>query len=206
MTTPVPPLPDHSTPQGAGDRMPIHVEENGQSLFAVTVLARDAQGNPIIDPQTGQYVTKDIIYTDPTSLHPGKYLLGIELNRILSLIASVVNVMQDVTAQCANKLQFFTKMQKVNTEQMNSVHVFVANNGDAWVSDPVTDSNTNTPRTELNSQQWAAQIQANNSFIANIAKSQQTSLNQFSQNIQDQTNTFTAMLQQFRSIVNQFRG
>src|SRR5205085_742835 len=112
------PLPDHTTEAGAGDNQPIHVESIGQSLFEVKVLNKD----------TGQIDT--VVYEDPTSVHPGKYLMGVMMNRLMNLLIMMVKTMQTVAVQQSQKLTFFSKMQNANTAQMNTVHTFVLNNND----------------------------------------------------------------------------
>lgn len=186
------PVPDHSTPELAGPNMPVHVEQEGQSVFNVKVY--DKVTNSILD----------VVYRDDTSLHPGKYLFGIMINRVMALLTTLVKTMQGVAVLQSDKLAFFTKMQQANTAQMNSVHTFVINNRDAYVSVKGDGQNSteSLARQALNqtNSAYIQQIQANNNMIANSAKQQQTNINQTQEAVTACSNQLTSILQQLRSI------
>jgi hypothetical protein len=182
-------LPNHSTPEAAGPNQPIHEESIGQSLFTVQVL--DKETNEI----------KDVTYTDPSTLHPGKYLMGIMLNRIMDLLITMVKTMQNVAVQQAQKMTFFTKMQNANTAQMNSVHTFTLNNSDpVYISGRGDDENVNRQALNQTNTTYIEQIRANNNLIANTAKQIQTNINQTQDAVNQQSNMLTSLIQQLRSI------
>lgn len=183
------PLPDHTTAAGAGPNQPIHTETIGQSEFLVKVL----------NPQTGQL--EDKIYEDPTSLHPGKYLMGIIMSRVINLLIIMVKTMQKVAVEQSQKLSFFSQMQNANTAQMNSVHTFVLNNSDpTYISARGDEQNTNRQALNQSNSTYIEQIRANNNLIANTAKQIQTNVNQTQDAVNQQSNMLTSLIQQIRSI------
>jgi hypothetical protein len=174
---------DETTPALAGPGQPLHLDYYGQGFY------------PNIADPTGPYLQ------DPTSLHPGKYLLANSLNVIVQLLIKSLNVMQSVAVSQAGRLNFLTQWQQAYTSRMNNVHTFAQNNGDAYVAG--SDSTSGTNRQSLN-QTNSAYIQAdtsNNNIIADAAKSLQTNINQTQDSVNQQSNMLTSLLQQYQAII-----
>lgn len=182
-------FPDH-TVDGGGPNQPIHTEEIGQAEFTVTVL----------DKATNEL--KEITYTDPTSLHPGKYLLGLQLNRVMNLLIEMVATLQKVAVQQSQKLSFFSQMQNANTAHMNTIHTWVLNDSAPTFISGSGNDDANTNRQALNqaNTSYISAIKANNDLISNTAKQIQTNVNQTQDAVSQQSNMLTSLIQQLRSI------
>lgn len=186
------PLPDH-TVDGGGPNQPIHEESIGQSQFEVQALVKN--------PNTNQLELETVVYKDPSTVHPGKYLLGIMMSRILNLLIAMTKTMSSLAVQQSQKLSFFSKMQNANTAQMNSVHTFVMNNSDpAYISAKGDDQNTFRQALNQVNSTYIEQIRANNNLVANTAKQIQTNINQTQDAVNQQSNMLTSLIQQVRSI------
>lgn len=184
-------LPFHEI-DGGGPNQPLHSEEIGQSQFTVQVLDKTDPDNPVIVDKT---------YEDPTSLHPGKYLLGLQLNRVMNLLIEMVATLQKVAVQQSQKLSFFSQMQNANTAQMNSVHTWVLNDSaPTFISGSGDDQNTNRQSLNQSNTGYIQAIKANNDLIANTAKQIQTNVNQTQDAVSQQSNMLTSLIQQLRSI------
>lgn len=175
---------DHTSPARAGPGQPLHEDVYGQSFY------------PDVSKPLGPYLQ------DPTSLHPGKYLLTLTLNRVLALLTKTISSMQSVAVQQANRLTFLTEWQKAYTSRMNSVHTFVQLNGDAFVSG--TDQSQSTDRQQLNqtNSTYIEGDRSNNSIIADTAKALQTNINQTQDAVNQQSNMCTSLIQQLNSITS----
>ncbi|MGZ4849902.1 MAG: hypothetical protein ACXV2C_00820 [Candidatus Bathyarchaeia archaeon] len=163
--------------------------------------------NPLQLGQIGQKTFADPdspggIATDETSLSPGKYLLGLVLNRILKLLTETIQTLQSVAVQQANRLTFLTQWQKAYTDQMNGVHTFTVSNGDAYVS--IKDDEHSTLRQSLNqiNSTHIEQMRSNNNIIADTAKGLQTNINQTQDAVNQQSNMATSLIQQMNSILS----
>jgi hypothetical protein len=163
--------------------------------------------NPLQLGQIGQKYFPDSaspggIATDETSLSPGKYLLGLMMNRILKLLTSVIASMQSVAVQQANRLTFLTQWQKAYTDQMNGVHTFTVSNSDAYVS--IKDDDHSTIRKDLNqiNSTYMEQMRSNNNIIADTAKGLQTDVNKTQDAVNQQSNMATSLIQQMNSILS----
>lgn len=179
-------LPDHTTPEGAGPGQPIHVEQIGQSLF------------PDANAPGG-------IAVDSSSLHPGKYLLGLTLDRIYRLLSSMIESLQDTAVAQANRLQIFTDWQNAYNSKMASIHSFVASNKDAFVSatDEEGKSEFSNARSDLNNvnSSYTEQMKGNSNIIGNDAKQLQTILGQTQDNVNKAANMATSLIQQMQTIL-----
>lgn len=182
------PLPDHEV-DGGGPNQPLHKETIGQSIFPVKVLNKE----------TG--LLEDVVHEDPTTLHPGKYLMGIMIIRVMNLLITMSKTLERVAVFQAEKLSFFSKMQNANTALMNTVHTFVLNNSDPiYISGKETEQNT--ARQNLNQKMTGdiEEIKATNNLYTNTAKQVQTNVNQTQDKVSQQSNMLTSLIQQMRSI------
>ncbi len=183
------PLPDHtvgspyeSSPEGAGQ--PLHVEEIGQTYFAP-------------DP-----TNPNLVYTDFSSLHPGKYLEGLTMNRVYILLSMMIQSIQNVAVAQSDRLTILTDWEKAYNSKMNSVHSFVQGNNDAFISD--TSSNSATIRQDLNNvnSTYTEQMRSNSNIVSDDAKAQQTVINQTQDAVNNQSNLATSLVQQFATILS----
>jgi hypothetical protein len=181
---PIVQLPDHSTAAGAGPGQPIHVEEMGQSLM--------------IDPSVPGGVA-----VDPTSLHPGKYLLVNILNRIFKLLAEMVQSIQDVAVKQSDRLQFLSAWQKVYTDKMGTVHTFIGGNDDPKFISDIGNDSLSQRRQDLNqvNSTYIEQMRSNRSILSDDAKSLQANVNQTTDAVNQQSNMATSIMQQFSTIL-----
>lgn len=178
-------LPDHSTGALAGPGEPIHVEEAGQSVYDNTPQAPGG------------------VVTDLSSLHPGKYLTTLILNRIFALLAKMVESTQQVAVQQANRLSFLSSWQTVYTDRMSTVHTFTANNGDPdFISAPGDDAKSQA-RQDLNNvnNTYIEQMRSNRAILSDDAKALQANLNQTTDAVNQQSNMATSIIQQFSTIM-----
>ncbi|MBA2726818.1 MAG: hypothetical protein H0U49_01420 [Parachlamydiaceae bacterium] len=182
------PIPEHNTdaykysPAGAGQ--PLHKEEYGQSY----VLDSTVPGGVAIDT---------------TSLHPGKYLLGLTLNRIYLLLSKMIESMQNVAVAQAQRLEILADWQNAYNSKKNTVHAFIQGNGDVGNIDD-NNSESNTLRSDLNNlnSNYMEQMKANSSIVSDDAKAMQTVINQTQDNVKKASDMATSLIQQFSTIMS----
>jgi hypothetical protein len=175
-------LPDHSTPAGAGPGQPTHIEELGQSYYP--------------DPGAPGGVA-----VDSSSLHPGKYLLGLVLNRVYKLLSKMVESLQEAAVAQSDRLEILVDWQQAYNEKKSSIHSFVTNNGDPdYISG--TDHELATKREDLNNPAYAEQMRASSNIISDDAKAMQTVINQTQDAVNRASNMATSLVQQFSTILS----
>lgn len=138
---------------------------------------------------------------DSTSLAPGHYVDIIIINRIMGLLTSMIQTLQEVGVAQAQRLGFLTNWQKAYTDVMNQIHAFVKDNGDAIDGD---DSDEGSVRNDLNqvNSTYTEQIRANNSTLSDTAKALQSNLNSTNDAQQQQATLCTTLLQQMGAILS----
>lgn len=139
--------------------------------------------------------------TDSTSLAPGNYVDLILITRVLRLLQSMIQTLQEVGIAQANRLTFLTNWQSAYTDVMNQIHSFVKDNGDG-IDD--SDSNDGQIRNDLNqvNSTYTEQIRANNAALADTAKALQSNLNSTNDAQQQQATLGTSILQQMSTILS----
>lgn len=144
----------------AGHGQPLHVEEEGQMYY-------------LDDTVPGG------IAIDSSSLHPGKYLLGLTLNRIYKLLSKMIESIQNVAVAQADRLEILSDWQNAYNAKKNSLHAFIQSNGDSF---GIGDSNSDMAslRTELNNlnSNYMEQLKSNSGIVGDDAKAMQTVINQ----------------------------
>ncbi len=177
-----PPSPYESSPISVGQ--PLHVEEYGQSY----VLDDRVPGG---------------VATDETSLHAGKYLLGLTLNRVYILLSRMIESMQNVAVAQSNRLEVLTDWQNAYNAKKNSVHSFIQSNGDAYDLGK-NDSDINTLRQDLNNanSNYVEQMKSNSGIVSDDAKAMQTIINQTQDNVKKASDMATSLVQQFSTIAS----
>lgn len=153
--------------------------------------------NPQVD---GPYGVPVPIPVDTTSLAPGNYVDTIILNRIMKLLASMIQTLQEVGIAQAQRLNFLTNWQQAYTDTLNQIHAFVRKNGDTIDG---SSSNEGTMRDGLNqvNSTYTEQIRANNSSLNDTAKALQSNLNATNDAQQQQATLATTILQQLSTIL-----
>lgn len=173
-------------------------------------------------PPPGTVLTiGNVQYVDATNDSWGNFGQPLILDRIFKLLVLMIDVVQKTAAAQANRLNFLTSWQKAYTDEMNQIHAFVSNNGDASNNNPPPPGSTikiqwddsgldsasskqaTNIRQDLNTANttYTQQMQANNQVIANDAKQLQTSVNQSNDAVQSQTDMATSILQQLATIL-----
>ncbi len=171
-------------------------DENGNWYFSSSTIV----------PQAGQS-TFDYarapggIATNASSLNSSKSLITLTLNNILSLLVGMIKSMQTVAVAQASRLNILVQWQKAYTEQMNSVHSFTTNNGDAFVSGTQSELTNVRQGLNLTNSTYTEQMRSNNGLVADTAKGLQTNINATQDAVNQQSNMATSILQQMSSIV-----
>lgn len=137
---------------------------------------------------------------DSTSLAPGNYVDTIILNRIMTLLTSMIQTLQEVGIAQAQQLTFLNNWQAAYTDVMNQVHAFVKGNGDKIDGGS---SDEGTMRNDLNTvnSTYTEQLRALSSSVNNTAKGLQANLNSTNSAQQTQATTATTILQQLSTIL-----
>lgn len=180
-----------------------------------------SQTTPDFPPPGTTLVIAGNQYVDSTNNSWGNFGQPLILDRIFRLLVTMVDVIQKTAAAQANRLNFLTAWQKAYTDEMNQIHAFVANNGDATNNLPSrkpTDPSINwtfggldsagskqatNMRQDLNTTNttYTQQMQANSQVVANDAKQLQTLVNESNNAVQSQTDMATSILQQLSTIL-----
>lgn len=212
MSSPV--LPDH-TVDGGGPGQPIHTEENGQFYaldpYPQVVYPQAIPG--LTHPVTVNYVDANNVpqtkvinvgpAVDSSSLHPGKYITVLLLDRIFRLLAKIIESLQRAASVQAQRLNFLTQWQKAYTDSMNQVHSFIQGDTSTFraISDePGDDHHERADLNQANST-YTEQMRSNRSIIQDDAKALQSVLNQTNDAVNQQSNMATSIIQQFSTIL-----
>lgn len=175
---------------------------------------------PPFPPPGTTLVIGNVTYVDSTNNSWGNFGQPLLLDRIFKLLVQMIDVIQKTAAAQANRLNFLTAWQKAYTDEMNQIHAFVANNGDASnhihraIGEPhvnfsyggldnAGNKTATNMRQDLNTVNttYTQQMQANNQVIANDAKQLQTNVNQSNDAVQAQSDMATSILQQLSTIL-----
>lgn len=138
---------------------------------------------------------------DSTSLNEGNYVDLVILNRIMKLLNTMIQVLQEVGIAQAQRLGFLTNWQQSYTDVMNQIHAFVKDNGDGIDGDSSDDASTRNDLNQVNST-YTEQLRANSSTINDAAKALQSNLNSTNDAQQQQATMLTSILQQMGTILS----
>ena len=137
-----------------------------------------------------------------SNLSPSNFQKTKVLNDIFSLIALMIGTMQKVAASQANRLRILTTWQAAYTHSLQQMHTFVQGDGTS------IDANTpelQTVRTQLNTDVNApkrALIQTYQSNVSDDAKAMQSSINQTSDAVSQQSSIANAIIQELTTLLN----
>jgi hypothetical protein len=144
----------------------------------------------------------------PTSLAPGQYVDTIILNKIFDLLANMINVLQNVGTSQANRLTLYTDWQQAYTDAMNQVHSFVRDNGDGskdngTAIDDETNTTASNDRQDLNTTNstYTEELRSDQSTISDDAKSLQSDVNQTNDEVNQQSDMATSIIQELSTIL-----
>lgn len=144
---------------------------------------------------------------DSTSLKPGHYGKPLLLDRIFVLLTMMVETLQKTAQVQAQRLNFLSQWQTAQTDELNQIHAFVADNGDA-IGDSDPNSDAAHTRQDLNTVNttYTQQIQAQTQLISSDAKALQTNLNATNDQTNNTSDQATAILQTLQTILTSIKG
>lgn len=150
---------------------------------------------------TGPNSSSSTTPVDTTSLASGNYVDLIIINRVMELLISMIQTLQDVGIAQAQRLTFLTNWQQAYTNVMNQVHAFVKNNGDSIDGDNSDQASIRNDLNQVNST-YTEQLRANSSALNDTAKALQSNLNSTNDAQQQQATLITTILQQMSTILS----
>lgn len=143
------------------------------------------------------------------------------INRIFNLLNGMINVLQNAAAAQAQNLNVLTQWQQAYTNTMNQVHSFTTGSNDFYDQPNPGKTGTGVPpkygsgttisqntltalQSSLNQNNttYTTELQNERSVISDQSKSMQTSLNQTTDAVNQQTSLATSLLQELSSLTN----
>lgn len=123
------------------------------------------------------------------------------IDRLILLLISMLNTMQNVAAAQAQRLNFLTQWQKAYTDSSNQIHFF--SQGTDNIDDPGSDD-AKSARDNMNqvNQTYTQQLQGNRSVIQDDAKALQSNVNQSNDSVTQQTSLLDGIFQQLSTILS----
>ncbi len=83
------------------------------------------------DPTTSTTPLAPSYYIDTSNNSSGHFYQPLALSRVFALLVKMVDILQKTAAAQANRLNVLSNWQAAYTDEMNQVHAFISNNGDA---------------------------------------------------------------------------
>jgi hypothetical protein len=126
------------------------------------------------------------------------------LNNIYVLIATLLNSIQQIAAVQSNRLNFLTQWQQAYSQSLSTLHSFLSSDNNP-VGRSSTDSTVISIRGELNdiiNSNYRSLLQNNQSIIGDDSKSLQGNINQAQDEISQQNNRATAIIQELSTMLN----
>jgi len=158
------------------------------------------------DTPTGSiYISSSVpggVATDNSSIHSGGYLQPLIINDIFKLLAKMVNSLQNVAVQQAQRLQFLSAWQKAYTDRMTTVPTFIGGGQAPSYISALGDDQASSARQDLNSLPYIEQLRSNQSILSDDAKSLQASTNQTTDAVNQQAQMGNSLLQQLDTILS----
>jgi hypothetical protein len=137
-----------------------------------------------------------------SNLSPSNFQKTKVLNDIFALIALMIGTMQKVASSQANRLRILTTWQAAYTYSLQQMHTFVKGDNTSIGGDT---PELQTVRTELNTDVNApkrALIQTYQSNVSDDAKAMQSSINQTSDAVSQQSSIANAIIQELTTLLN----
>lgn len=158
-----------------------------------TVTEIDSTGQPV-----------NVVIPQPITKYARFDLMTI-LNKIFLLLTDIIGDLQSVAASQADRLQFLTSWQEAYTDKLNQIPTFVGGPGAGDTGSPIESSSTSdsNAREDLNQLNTAFtnQLQGDRSIVEDDAKSLQASVNQSNDEVNQQSDLATSIIQQFSTIL-----
>jgi hypothetical protein len=119
------------------------------------------------------------------------------ITRILELLITLLNSVQQVAAAQATRLSFYTSWQRAYTDLLAQVRSFSKNGPEGLTDDDIIDKQL----TRAN-QQYTSELQARQQVVSDDAKSLQSTVNNSQDIAQQQGSMITSFIQQLSSILS----
>lgn len=135
-----------------------------------------------------------------TSLSDSKFEETFRIDRVFKLLIALIEVLQGVAISQAQRLQFLTEWQKAYTALMDKIPVFTQTSS-LFSGTDTEEANLRDDMNRINST-YTEQLRSQRSQIGDDAKALQANLNQTNDNVTQQANMATALLQQLSTILS----
>jgi hypothetical protein len=135
-----------------------------------------------------------------TSISGSKFEETFRIDRVFKLLIDLIEVLQGVAIQQAQRLQLLTNWQKAYTALMDKIPVFTQTTS-LFSGTDTEESNLRDDMNRINST-YTEQLRSQRSQIGDDAKALQSNLNQTNDTVTQQANMATALLQQLSTILS----
>lgn len=122
------------------------------------------------------------------------------LDEVFDLLVEMIGVLQNAAVAQSNRVNFLSEWQKAYTDAMDQVHSFAGNNGD-YYDDPDADSDLMSNLNQTNSI-YTTTEQNRRSVVSDDAKALQTTVNQTSDAVNNQSSLATSFLQEMSTLLS----
>lgn len=141
----------------------------------------------------------------PTSLAGADFHKTLILDRIFTLISSLVGTLQNIAAVQANRLVILSNWQQAYTNNLSQLHTFLQTDG-TFIANKSTGNNDARAyvRGQANDKVNASLrelLQSNRSIVGDTAKALQSNVNQTNDAVSQQAQAATAILQELTSLL-----
>lgn len=141
----------------------------------------------------------------PTSLDSSNFDKTLILDRIFTLISSLVGTLQNIAAVQANRLVLLSNWQQAYTNSLSQLHTFLQTDGTFIANKTTGDNNARAyVRGQANDKVNASLrelLQSNRSIIGDTAKALQSNVNQTNDAVSQQANAAQAILQELTTLL-----
>lgn len=155
---------------------------------------------------SGEIIAEGDQRTASETLRYSEFERTLLIDTILKLMIKLITSLQEVTAALSNRLAFLSQWQKAYTDQMDQIVAF--SQGSTTASNLTgsigsTDGTARNARDNLNrvNATYTEQLRARQSVVGDTADSLQTTVNQMSDAVSQQTSMATSLLQQLSTIL-----
>lgn len=138
--------------------------------------------------------------SDPTNLASANYSSTVILNRIFSLLLTMITALQNVAAAQANLLTFESQWQSVYTDVMSQIHSFTQGDGKAFSGNDSASAVHRDDMNRLNSN-FIQTLQNRQSVVSDDAKALQSNVNQSNDAVNQQSTLGTAIIQELSTLL-----
>jgi hypothetical protein len=122
------------------------------------------------------------------------------LDRVFDLLVKMIGVLQNAAVSQSNRVNFLSEWQKAYTDAMDQVHSFTSNSKDPY-DDPDDDADLMQSLNQTNSI-YTTTEQNRRSVVSDDAKTLQTTVNQTSDAVNNQSSLATSFLQELSTLLS----